>query len=54
MNMARCLLFERKFPNEFWAKVVSRLVYLLDRLPSKAVKDMTLFEAGFGNKPFVS
>jgi len=27
MEMARCLLFEKKLPNKFWAKVVNTATY---------------------------
>ncbi|KAA3466869.1 Retrovirus-related Pol polyprotein from transposon TNT 1-94 [Gossypium australe] len=37
MNMARCLLFESKLPNDFWAEVVNTIVYLLNRLPIKSI-----------------
>ncbi|KAA3465222.1 Cysteine-rich RLK (RECEPTOR-like protein kinase) 8 [Gossypium australe] len=53
MDMVRCLLFKSKLPKEFWAKVVNTSVYLLNRLPTKAVKEKTLFEAWFENKPSI-
>ncbi|KAA3486725.1 pleiotropic drug resistance protein 3-like [Gossypium australe] len=40
MDMERCLLFERKLPNSFWAEAMNNSVYLLNRLPTKAVKGM--------------
>ena len=54
LDMARCLLFEAKMPNNFWAEAVNTSVYLLNRLPTKAVKGKTPFEAWFGQKPIVS
>ena len=45
MEMARYLLLERKIPNQFWAEVVNTSVYLLNRLPTKALEDMTSYEA---------
>ena len=35
MNIARCLLFEKKIPTHFWAEAVNTAVYLLNRLPTK-------------------
>ena len=52
--MARCLLFEGKMPNIFWAEAVNTAVYLLNRLPTNAVKGKTPFEAWFGQKPTMS
>ncbi|KAG8496293.1 hypothetical protein CXB51_009141 [Gossypium anomalum] len=54
MNIARCLLFQSKLPNSFWAEAVNSSVYLLNRLPTHAVKDKTPFEAWYGLKPSVS
>lgn len=45
MEMARCLLFEKKMPRFIWKKAVNTTVYLLNRLLTKAVKDKTPFEA---------
>lgn len=49
--MARCLLLENKLPQSFWAEAVSTSVYLLNRLPTKAVDEMTPFEAWSGIQP---
>ncbi|KAG8480419.1 hypothetical protein CXB51_025096 [Gossypium anomalum] len=54
MDMARCLLFQSKLPNSFWAEAVNSSVYLLNKLPTHAVKDKTPFEAWHGLKPTVS
>lgn len=53
MEMAICLLLERKIPNQFWAEAVNIFVYLLNRLPTKALQDMTPYEAWCGNKPSI-
>ena len=45
LDMARCLLFEAKMPNNFWAEAVNTSVYLLNRLPTKAVIGKTPFQA---------
>ncbi|RVW71674.1 Retrovirus-related Pol polyprotein from transposon TNT 1-94 [Vitis vinifera] len=53
MEMTRCLLFEKIMPKCFWAEAVNTAVYLLNRLPTKAVKNKTSFEAWYGVKPAV-
>ena len=53
MEMTRCLLFEKKMPKCFWAEAVNTVMYLLNRLPTKAVKNKTSFEAWYGVKPAV-
>ncbi|RVX04494.1 Retrovirus-related Pol polyprotein from transposon RE1 [Vitis vinifera] len=53
MEMTRCLLFEKKMPKCFWAEAINTAVYLLNRLPTKAVKNKTSFEAWYGVKPAV-
>lgn len=54
LDMAKCLLFESKLPSKFWAEAVNTLVYLLNKLPTVAVKEKTPFEAWYGIKPSVS
>ncbi|XP_016702154.1 uncharacterized protein [Gossypium hirsutum] len=54
LDMARCLLFESKLPSKFWVEVVNTSVYLLNRLPTTAVKEKTPFEAWHDLKPVVS
>ncbi|KAG8479813.1 hypothetical protein CXB51_029308 [Gossypium anomalum] len=54
LDMARCLLFESKLPSKFWAEAANTLVYLLNRLPTTAVKDKTPFEVWHDLKPTVS
>ncbi|GKV17137.1 hypothetical protein SLEP1_g27679 [Rubroshorea leprosula] len=51
MEMARCMLAEKKLPKCFWAKAVYTAVYLLNGLPTKAVKGMTPIESWYGQKP---
>ncbi|KAA3473753.1 Retrovirus-related Pol polyprotein from transposon TNT 1-94 [Gossypium australe] len=48
MDMARCLMFERNLPKSFWAEAVNTVVYLQNRLPTKALLEKTPFEAWFG------
>ena len=54
MEMSRCLLFEKSMPKRFWAEAVNTSVYLLNRLPTKAVKGKTPYEVWFGEKPAVN
>lgn len=54
MEMARCLMFEKNVPKEFWAEAVNTAVYLLNRLPTKALDKKTPFEAWYGVKPDVT
>ena len=51
--MTRCLLHEKDLPTKFWVEVASTIVYLLNRLPTKASKKQTPFEAWFGYQPKV-
>ena len=51
MEMVRCLMFEEKLPKELWAKAVNTSVYLLNRLPTKALENKTSYEACHGVKP---
>ncbi|WKA10494.1 hypothetical protein VitviT2T_028060 [Vitis vinifera] len=53
-QMARCLLFEKKMPSNFWAEAVNTFAYLLNRLPTKSLKNKTPHEAWYGVKPFVN
>ena len=41
----RSMLADAKLLHSFWAEALSTAVYLNNRRPSKALKDMTLFEA---------
>nr|KYP72805.1 Retrovirus-related Pol polyprotein from transposon TNT 1-94 [Cajanus cajan] len=51
MEMARCLIAEKKLPKCFWAEAVYTAVYLLNRLPTRAVQEKTPIEAWNGVKP---
>ncbi|KAL6339550.1 hypothetical protein AAG906_034635 [Vitis piasezkii] len=45
MEMARCLVFEKEMPKIFWAEAVNTTIFMLNRLPTKALKGKTPFEA---------
>ncbi|KAL4581058.1 hypothetical protein LXL04_017266 [Taraxacum kok-saghyz] len=51
MDMGRSLLKGRNVPGEFWGEAVRDAVYLLNRLATKALPDITPYEAWFCKKP---
>ena len=51
MEMTRCLLHKKELPKKFWVEVANITVFLLNRLPTKALQKKTPFEAWFGYKP---
>ncbi|KAL4318060.1 hypothetical protein GQ457_18G019390 [Hibiscus cannabinus] len=51
MEMSRCMLHEKNLPKKFWAEAANTAVFLQNRLPTKAVKDKTPFEAWYDHKP---
>lgn len=53
MEMTRCMLHGKNLPKKFWADAASTAVFLQNRLPTKAVKDRTPFEAWHGFKPSI-
>ncbi|KAG6498781.1 hypothetical protein ZIOFF_038503 [Zingiber officinale] len=54
MAMARSLLKGTHMPARFWGEAVRHAVYLLNRLPTKALGDRTPFEAWMGRKPHLA
>jgi len=53
MEMVRCMFHEKGLPNEYWAEAAYTAVFLLNRLPTKAVDGKTPFKAWYGYKPFL-
>ena len=53
MEMARCLLKRKNLSQNFWAEAVSCAVYLINRSPTKILKNHTPHEAWYGKKPNV-
>ena len=51
MNMTRCMLHEKDLPKHFWGKVANTIVCLQNRISTKVVKNLTLFEVWYGYKP---
>ena len=52
--MTRTMLKEKCLTKNFWAEAVACTAYLLNRCPSKSVKNMTPQEAWSDYKPSVS
>ncbi|KAL4343519.1 hypothetical protein AHAS_Ahas11G0086500 [Arachis hypogaea] len=53
MDMVRCMLKSKQMPKEFWAKAVATAVHILNRCPTKSVRDKTLEEAWSGKRPSI-
>ena len=47
------MLHHKNLPENLWEEVVSTTVYILNRSPTKAVLNMTPYEAWFNRKPTV-
>lgn len=54
LNMARSMLKGIKLPKSFWGEAVSTVVFILNRCPTKSLKNATPEEAWLGVKPDVS
>ena len=52
--MARTMMNEKGLPKYFWAEAVHAAVHILNRCPTKALKDKTPVEALSGIKPSIS
>lgn len=52
--MARSLLKEKKMPGAIWGESVRHAVYILNRLPARALSGKTPYEIWTGNKPDLS
>jgi len=53
MNLVRSMLSKKKIPQTFWPEAVNWTVYILNRSPTLAIKNITLKEAWSGIKPSV-
>jgi transposase InsO family protein len=53
MNMVRSMLSDKNIPKTFWPEAVNWTIYVLNRCPTLAVKDVTPEEAWSGVKPSV-
>ena len=54
MNMVRSMLTDKNMSRIFWAEAINWAVYVLNRCPTLAVKEVTPEEAWSGRKPTVS
>ncbi|XP_044478092.1 uncharacterized protein LOC123205234 [Mangifera indica] len=54
VEMAKNMLSEKKLSNDFWVEAVATSVYLLNISPTKAVHNITPYEAWWNRKPNVS
>ena len=52
--MARSMMKAKGMPARFWGEAVTTAVFILNRVPTKALTGKTLFEAWYGRKPSVS
>ncbi|KAG9444893.1 hypothetical protein H6P81_016233 [Aristolochia fimbriata] len=53
MEMVRCMLKGKHVPHSFLAEAVACAVYVLNKCPTKGLKNMTLYEAWNGHPPNV-
>ena len=54
VDMVRSMMKAKKMPVEFWGEAVTTAVFVLNRVPTKALKGKMPFEAWHGHKPNVS
>ena len=54
VKMTQSMLVRGNLRHKFWAETLSTAVYLRNRNPTKAVRQLTPFEAYYGRKPSVS
>ena len=54
VGMARSMMKAKSMPARFWGKVVTTVVFILNHVPTKALKGKTPFEAWYGRKPSMS
>ena len=50
----RVLLIDTQLPEYLWPELFDTVLYLKNRSPNKAVRDMTPYEALYGSKPNLS
>lgn len=51
IEKARCLLEDAQLPKQYWAEAVRTAVYLNNRSPTRALNNITPYEAWFSRKP---
>ena len=53
VESSRSMLLDAALPQTFWAEAISTAAYLRNRCPTRAVDEMTPYEAWYGVKPRV-
>lgn len=53
VEMARSMMIGKSLPKIFWAEAIHTTIYILNRCPTKAVRNRTPFEAWHKKKPVV-
>ncbi|GJS94691.1 ribonuclease H-like domain, reverse transcriptase, RNA-dependent DNA polymerase [Tanacetum coccineum] len=51
MSTTRCMMKGTEMPQDFWAEAVRHAIYILNSVPTKALEDITPYEAIKGKKP---
>jgi transposase InsO family protein len=54
LDMARCMVKHMNLPKSFWGEAVNTTVYVLNKCPTKKLKDKVPEEVWSGKKPSVS
>ena len=54
IEAVRSMLIHSNLPSKFWAEAVQTAVYVQNRVPTSAVRNMTPYECWFGRKPDIS
>ena len=54
LDMAMSMLKQKKLPHSFWGEVVSTTTYLVNRCPTKRLKEKVPKKVWSGRKPLVS
>lgn len=53
LNMVRSMLKEKRLPHSFWGEAATTSIYILNRCPTKRLKDQVPEEVWLGKKPTV-
>nr|GFB67251.1 zinc finger, CCHC-type [Tanacetum cinerariifolium] len=51
MSTTRCMMKATEMPQDFWAEAVRHAIYILNSVPTRALEDITSYEAIKGKKP---
>lgn len=51
VEMARSCLKEMNLPRKMWGEAIRHSIYILNRVPTRALTNMTPYEARYGRKP---